>query len=32
MFGNFNKPVAINYLGGWEGQPGGLPKPLRNKF
>jgi len=32
MFGNFNNPVAINYLGGWEGQPGGAPKPLRNKF
>lgn len=31
-FGNFNKPTTINYLGGWEGQPGGLPKPLRNKF
>lgn len=31
-FGNFNKPVTINYLGGWEGQPGGLPRPLRNKF
>jgi hypothetical protein len=31
-YGNFNKPVNINYLGGWEGQPGGLPRPLRNKF
>lgn len=31
-FGNFNKPANINYLGGWEGQPGGLPRPLRNKF
>ena len=31
-FGNYNKPVTINYLGGWEGQPGGLPRPLRNKF
>ena len=31
-FGNFNNPVTINYLGGWEGQPGGLPRPLRNKF
>ena len=31
-FGNAYKPVVINYLGGWEGQPGGLPKPLRNKF
>jgi hypothetical protein len=31
-YGNLYKPVTINYLGGWEGQPGGLPKPLRNKF
>ena len=31
-FGNINKPVTINYLGGWEGQPGGSFKPLRNKF
>ena len=31
-FGNFNKPVTLNYLGGWEGQPGGVPRPLRNKF
>jgi hypothetical protein len=31
-FGNFNKPISINYLGGREGQPGGLPRPLRNKF
>ena len=31
-YGNFNKPVSINYLGGWEGQPGGLPRPLRNRF
>ena len=31
-FGNFYKPVTINYLGGWEGQPGGLPRPLRNRF
>jgi hypothetical protein len=31
-FGNFYKPVSINYLGGWEGQPGGSPRPLRNKF
>jgi hypothetical protein len=22
----------INYLGGWEGQPGGLPRPMRNNF
>ena len=31
-FGNKNKPVTINYLGGWEGQPGGSPRPLRNRF
>jgi hypothetical protein len=31
-FGNMNKPIEINYLGGWEGQPGGSFKPLRNKF
>jgi hypothetical protein len=31
-YGNFNQPVFTTYLGGWEGQPGGLPKPLRNKF
>jgi len=31
-YGNFYKPVTINYLGGWEGQPGGLPRPLRNRF
>lgn len=32
MYGNFNRPVDINYLGGWEGQPGGSFKPPRNKF
>ena len=31
-YGNMNKPVIVNYLGGWQGQPGGLPRPLRNKF
>jgi len=31
-YGNFYKPVEINYLGGWNGQPGGLPRPLRNRF
>ncbi len=31
-FGNRGTPVKINYLGGWEGQPGGSPKPLRNAF
>jgi hypothetical protein len=31
-YGNFNRPVNINYLGSWEGQPGGSFRPLRNKF
>ncbi len=31
-YGNFNKPITLNYLGGWEGQPGGIPRLLRNKF
>lgn len=31
-YGNLNDIILINSLGGWEGQPGGLPKPLRNKF
>ncbi len=31
-YGNSYKPVNINYLGGHEGQPGGTPRPLRNKF
>ena len=31
-FGNRYKPVQTNYLGGWEGQPGGSFKPIRNKF
>jgi hypothetical protein len=31
-YGNLNRPVITNYLGGWEGQPGGSFKPLRNKF
>mgnify|MGYP007025642369 CR=1 FL=1 len=31
-YGNSNKAVVVNYLGGWDGQPGGLPRPLRNKF
>jgi hypothetical protein len=31
-FGNLNNPISINELGGWEGQPGGSLKPLRNKF
>ena len=31
-YGNLNVPVTLNYLGSWEGQPGGSFKPLRNKF
>ena len=31
-YGNFNRPVTINYLGSWEGQPGGSFRPIRNKF
>lgn len=31
-FGNLNEPLYLNNLGGWYGQPGGSPKPLRNKF
>ena len=32
QFGNGNTQSVINELGGAEGQPGGLPRPLRNKF
>ena len=32
VFGNFNVPAKITYLGGIEGQPGGIPRPLRNNF
>jgi hypothetical protein len=31
-FGNFNTPAKITYLGGIEGQPGGIPRPPRNTF
>jgi len=31
-FGNLNTPQQLNYLGGWEGQPGGSFKPIRNTF
>ena len=31
-YGNFNRAVNINYLGSWEGQPGGSFRPMRNKF
>ena len=32
VFGNYNVPAKITYLGGIEGQSGGIPRPLRNKF
>ena len=32
QFGNGNAQYIINELGGTHGQPGGLPRPLRNKF
>lgn len=31
-FGNNYKPVVVNYLGDWEGRPGGSSFPLRNRF
>lgn len=31
-FGNFNRPATVNYLGSWEGQPGGSFRPPRNNF
>jgi hypothetical protein len=31
-FGNRGQPIQTNYLGGNEGQPGGSPKHLKNKF
>lgn len=31
-FGNLGVPANTTYLGGFEGQPGGSPRPLRNKF
>ena len=32
VFGNYNIPAKITYLGGIEGQPGGIPRPPRNNF
>lgn len=32
QFGNNGIPFRLNDLGGIEGQPGGTPRPLRNKF
>ena len=32
IFGNFGVPATITYLGGVEGQAGGIPQPIRNKF
>ena len=31
-FGNFGVAANLTFLGGIEGQPGGSPRPLRNKF
>jgi hypothetical protein len=31
-YGNLGIPANITYLGGIEGQAGGSPRPLRNKF
>ena len=31
-FGDLGQNRAINNLGGIEGQPGGMPRILRNKF
>lgn len=31
-FGNKNRPMNMDYLGGWEGQPGGSFRPVRNNF
>jgi hypothetical protein len=31
-FGNRYIPYKTTFLGGIEGQPGGIPRPLRNKF
>jgi len=32
MFGNFNTPRVVFLNGGAEGQPGGMPRPIKNKF
>jgi len=31
-YGDFGIARKLSYLGGVEGQPGGIPRPLRNKF
>ena len=31
-FGNSGSPAILTYLGGIEGQSGGIPRPPRNKF
>ena len=31
-YGVLNRPVTLNYHGGWEGQPGGIIAPPRNRF
>lgn len=32
VFGNNGIPAETNYLGGINGQPDGIPTPIRNKF
>jgi hypothetical protein len=32
IFGNYGIPAETNYLGGIDGQPNGIPTPIRNKF
>ena len=32
QFGNNGRPLVTSHLGGIEGQPGGMPKQLKNKF
>lgn len=31
-FGDRNRPVQVNWTGGWEGQPGGTQFPIRNQM
>jgi hypothetical protein len=31
-YGTLNRPIILNYLGGSPGQPGGIPRPIRNSF
>ncbi len=32
VFGNNGIPAELNYLGGINGQPNGIPTPIRNQF